>query len=134
MKALEVAKVAGLLLPMVGVVAALVAWESHEGRADSYVFGSLVVATGCALVALSDLEKFPRTAVTAAWIVAMPLVAGACTGFALALVHPKRDGIQAVFGGAGIGMFGGVVLFPGLVIAAIAVQAVAGWLARRVRG
>lgn len=134
MKAPDVVKVAGMLLPMVGVVAALVMRESHEGRADSYVFGSLVVATGCALVALSDLEKFPRTAVTAAWIVAMPLVAGACTGFALALVHPKRDGIQALFGGAGIGMFGGIVLFPALVIAAIAVQSVAGWLARRVRG
>lgn len=134
MKINDVIKVAAPLLPLTLGVAALVMWNSREGRVDSYAFGSTVVSVGCAIVALSDFEKFTRLAVRAMWVVAMPFVAGGSTGFALALVHPKRDGLKALFGGAGIGMFGGVILFPALVAAALLVQLAAEFVAKRVRG
>lgn len=136
MSGLRVAAVTGSVLPFVGVVGALTAIYSGEGRADSYVFGSLVVALGCASVALVDLRGFPKQALTALWVAAMPLVAGASTGFALALVHPRvSQGEQhsTILGGVSRGLAGGVVLYPALIVGAVVVQLAATWIARRVR-
>jgi len=132
----RLAAVTGSVLPLVGVVGVLTALGTGEGRADSYVFGSLVVALGCASVALVDLRGFPKQALIGLWVAAMPLVAGASTGFALALVHPRvSQGEQhsTILGGVSRGLAGGVVLYPALVVGAVVVQLAATWIARRVR-
>lgn len=136
MNGLRLAAVAGSVLPFVGAVAALTAIYSGEGRVDSYLFGSLVVASGCASVALVDLRGFPKQALTGLWVAAMPLVAGATTGFALALVHPRvSQGEQhsTILGGVSRGLAGGVVLYPALIVGAVIVQVAATRIARRVR-
>ena len=118
----RVLPLAASALPLVVLTALGVAATSNEGRPDAYAFGVAIVALGCAGV--ECLERWRGTA-RALWVLAMPMVAGASTGFALALLHPKRDGLEALFGGAGIGAIGGVVLFPGLIVAAVIVQ---GWV------
>lgn len=121
------------VVPPVALTAFGVATNSNEGRPDSYVIGSIVVCIGCALVELVDITSRSRLVARFLWVPVMPLVAGASTGFALALLHPKRDGLAAVFGGAGIGIFGSVILFPMLIVAALLVQTWAYTCARQLR-
>lgn len=135
MNAARLAAVVGPVFPLVAVVAACTAIGTGEGRVDSFVFGSLVVTLGCASVALVDLRGFPKQALTGLWVAAMPLVAGASTGFALALVHPRvSQGEQhsTILGGVSRGLAGGVVLYPALIVGAVVVQLAATWIARRV--
>ncbi len=136
MSAARLAAVAGPVFPLVSLVAACVGLGTGEARLDSYVFGSVVVTLGCASVALFDAPSFPRRALAALWVVAMPFVAGAATGLALALVHPRvseSEQHSTLLGGMGRGLMGAVVFYPALVLGAVAVQLAATWVARRVR-
>lgn len=116
---------------------------SGEGRADSYVFGSLAVIAANAV----QLHQLPtiasplwRRLAGAAGVLALPLVAGGVTGFMLALIHPRYPANEyatrpsypgLVFGGALRGLIGAFITYPGLLPASILVFALAWWIHAR---
>ncbi len=122
-------------LPLVLLTALAVA-QTGDGRADSYVIASILVAAGCARMATLEVDRRLYALTNALWVVCMPLVAGASTGFALAVVHPKlvegHVNPWPLLGGAGLGFLGGVVLWPALVVAGAVVQLFAVIFARTI--
>lgn len=127
----------GVTLPMVAATAFGVAAESREGTWDCYVIGGAIVLFSNAALAYRASTSAPRAwhwrrAAPALWVLMMPLVAGGWTGLALATLHPKKDGVLAIIGGAGIGLTGSILFYPFLLIAAIAVWATA-WFCMKVR-
>lgn len=129
-------RVAVPVFVLCGVTSVFVSLFSGAGKVDSYAIGSLVVCLGCTAVARAELATAARIALGVIWVAVMPLVAGAVTGFALALVHARvgENGlVSTLSGGVRLGVSGGVMLYPALLLAAALVQITATLLARRVR-
>lgn len=129
-------RVAVPVFVLCGVTSVLVWLFSGAGKVDSYVIGSLVVCLGCTSVAQARLSLAARVVLAVVWTLLMPLVAGAVTGLALALLHPRvgENGlVSTLSGGIRIGFSGGVMIYPALVIAAALVQLAASLLARAAR-
>lgn len=129
-------RVAAPVFVLCGVTSVFVALFSGAGKVDSYVTGSLVVCLGCTALARAEIGTAARIALGVLWVALMPIVAGAVTGLALALQHPRvgENGLEStLFGGVRIGVSGGVMLYPALVTAAALVQLTATLLARGAR-
>ncbi len=132
-----------LTAPLVAGTAVSFFLFSGEGRADSYVFGSLAVIAANAV----QLHQLPRIAsplwrrlAGAAGVLALPLVAGGVTGLMLGLIHPRYPAneytsrpsfLRMVFGGGLRGLVGAFITYPALLPAAILVFAVAWWIHAR---
>ncbi len=122
-----------LALALVPVsLVALAMFGSGEARWDSYVLGSLVVAGACAWLASATRGARHGTAARVLWTLALPFVAGAATGFWLALLHPKRGLLEGLPGGMMIGCIGAILFYPALLAGAAVVQLWANWLTDRV--